>query len=279
MFSETVNLYAYFNKKTETAGGILKLFAPERQSEIKPKIRPCILILPGGGYSFLSDREGSAIALKFASEGYFTAVLQYSVNTPYPAPLYEACAANIFLRENSERLGIDEKHIAVIGFSAGGHLAGLLATVKEEEIIGEFGNKSVHAKPDAAVLSYPVVTSGKFAHEWSIEVISGADKELAEKLSVEKRIDKNTPPVFLWHTSTDDCVPVENSLLAAGALREKGVPFEMHIFGRGWHGLSLCSPEICNQTAEEEALYDVGEWFFLMINWLEKQGFKVGVKD
>lgn len=269
MFDKTVEI------KTEEGSFVqLSLFAPEPLTSIKSKIRPCILILAGGGYEHRSEREGTVIALEFASKGYFTAVLSYSVRTPYKTPLCECCAAMAHLRSNAEEYGIDPEHIAAIGFSAGGHLCGLLATVKSGETV--FGLENV--RPDAVILSYPVVTTDeRFTHAGTKNNITANGKITAE-LSIEKRVDSNSSPAFIWHTAEDESVPVENSLLLAGAYRRNKLPFELHVFEKGRHGLSLCTDETCDQTEDDIKVYRTGSWVNLAYSWLQSRGFAVKIR-
>jgi len=120
------------------------------------------------------------------------------------------------------------------------------------------------------ILSYPVIASGQHAHRDSFVNLLGetAPEEMFEKVSLEKQVNKNTPPTFIWHTYNDTCVPVENSLLFAGAMKQIGIPFELHIFDQGVHGLSVCTKE----SGQNAKLIDshVGEWVELCIQWLNR---------
>lgn len=266
MLNEKIDLYKYFSlSRGSLSGGYLQLYRPAACENLKKMLRGCQLIIPGGGYSHVSPREGEPVALRFVSEGFFAAVLTYSVNAPYPAPLNEACMAVKFLRQNAETLGINPKKVCVVGFSAGGHLAGLLATLKEDE--SAFGSAK-ELKPNAVILSYPVVTVEKeFTHAGTRKIITHGGKITAE-LSIDKRVTKYSAPAFIWHTFEDEAVPVENSLMLARAYRACGVPFELHIFEKGGHGLSLATPETANGILFGEALKGVGEWVNLSLNWL-----------
>ena len=280
MLNEKIDLYEYFGLARGSAnGGYLTTFAVHATSELKPKLRPAMLVLPGGGYMFLSDRENEPIALEYMVKGYSSFVLTYSINAKYPVPLIEACMAIIYIRENAEKYCVDRDHVAAIGFSAGGHLTAMLATISDEkEVKAVLGDKTAKAKPNAVVLSYPVATLGIRTHAGSRDVITGGDPELMERLSPEKRVDKNTVPAFIWHTFEDNCVPVENSLALASAYNKADVPFALHIFERGWHGLSLCNDNVSDQTEKDKALADVGKWFELSVDWLKSRGFEVKVK-
>lgn len=274
MITERIDLYDYFNMpRKNVTGGYLEVYVRTPSKEINRKSRPAILIFPGGGYEFLSDREGEPVALAFLSKGYSAFVLNYSLNTSYPIPLNEAFMAVAYIRENAERYCVNPDKIAAIGFSAGGHLAGLLATATAEEV------KSVPicptVLPNAVILSYPVVTMGEYTHECSRRVISDRAKISYEMLSVEKRVTKDSIPAFIWHTVEDNCVPLENSLMLAEAYRRAGVPFSMIVFEKGWHGMSLCNEETDNRDECDLKNSFIGKWFELAIDWLSSRNFSM----
>lgn len=209
--------------------------------------RPAVLVLPGGGYAMTSDREAEPIALKFTAAGYQAFVLRYSVApSVYPTALVEAGEAIRLIREHADEWHVDPDRVAVIGFSAGGHLAANLATSAGDEDLRQAGLDPDAVRPNALMLSYPVVTSGPMAHRGSFEMVLGDRKDDAdwlEALSIEKHIDAKCPPVFVWHTITDDCVPVENTLLLIEACKAAGVSVEAHLFPEGGHGLALGTEE------------------------------------
>lgn len=282
MLCETIDLYRYFGlEKQEWREGILTTYVPHSiENELRPKFRPGMLVIPGGGYRMRSDREKEPVALAYLKEGYCAFTLDYSVSTAYPAPLIEACMAMIYLRENAAKYHLDPAHIAAIGFSAGAHLAGMLSLLTgRPEITSVLGERATSARPDAVVLAYPVVTMGEWAHEGSRDVITGGDEVLKELLSLEKQVTKEAPPAFLWHTQEDVCVPVENSLLLAAAYRRAGAPFALHIFEHGPHGMSLVSPETSDQTEYDQFLAPVGKWLPLSLDWLKSRGFSVRPRD
>ncbi len=278
MINEKIDLYEYFGMPHVNKGGYLQTFVPHKSSELEPKLRPVMLVIPGGAYKMLSEREGEPVALKFMANGYSSFVLEYSIETPYPVPLLEACMAVIYIRENAEKYSVDAAHVGAVGFSAGGHLAGMLANIYDEkEIVDILGKRAALARLDAVILSYPVVTLYESTHGDTRSVITGGDAKLRDKLSIEKRVNKNSVPAFIWHTVEDDCVPVENSMLLAEAYKKANVPFALHLFEKGWHGLSICSAETHNQTENDEYLAHVGKWFYLAVDWLASRGFCVSV--
>lgn len=269
MVCEKIDLYAYFGEERKgREGGFLTVYARERNPELPRKIRPAMLVVPGGAYYSVSAREGEPVALSFVGEGYQAFVLEYTTKTAHPVPLFEAAMAMRFIRTEAEKYSVDPTHVGAIGFSAGGHLIGLLATVWEQsELCG--------VRPDAVALAYPVVTTGEFTHEDSANFISGGEKELRARLSVEKLVTKDSVPAFLWHTFEDGLVPVENSLLLAEAYRRAGVPFELHIFEHGPHGLSVATFETADTPSGDLINEAVSAWTGALFKWLRARGFAV----
>lgn len=210
------------------------------------QVRPCMIVVPGGGYEGVSASEGEIVALDFFEKGYQAFVCTYTTNplkrTPLNLqPLKDLSRAVRWVRSRGQELCVDPERVAVCGFSAGGHLCGSLcvhfADVSEENP----RYAGIPNRPDAAVLSYPVITSSRKTHGGSMENLLGREASAQELayMSLELQVTGQTPPCFLWHTETDDAVPVENSYLMAAACREHGVPYALHIFSEGKHGLSL----------------------------------------
>lgn len=228
--------------------------------------RPAVLVCPGGGYGFCSEREAEPVALQYMAAGMHAFVLDYAIAPAnhYPEPQNNAFDAIKLIREHAEEWGIDENKIAVCGFSAGGHLAGSVATMWDDE---PFATADKSNRPNAAILSYPVITSDEeVAHIGSFINLCDGDKELMKKMSLETRVTEKTPPCFLWHTFTDGCVPVENSLIFALALKKAGVSCELHIFPEGPHGLSIANSDTAgdgNMIVER-----VQDWVELSVKWL-----------
>ena len=201
-------------------------FAPEEH-----KIRPAVLIIPGGGYEHTSDRESEPVAMKFISEGLCAFVLRYSVAPAhFPQALCEAYTALGYIRENAAEWHIDANKIAVCGFSAGGHLSACVGAFWNAPWLDEyikFDRNQI--KPNLLVLSYPVITSGEFAHKGSVNNLLGDNKveEKLELISLEKQVSSDVPPTFIWHTYEDGSVPVKNTLLFANALLEHDKAFDL----------------------------------------------------
>ena len=232
------------------------------------KKRPAVIVCPGGGYCFLSSHEGEPIALAYASFGYAAFVLNYSIYpAEFPAALLELCKAVAFVRKHADEWNIDSKRIYICGFSAGGHLAASCGILWNRDFVKSALNmyKGEH-RPNGMILCYPVISSDKFAHSGSIDALLGEkrnDKTLLDTVSLEKQVDADTPSAFIWHTSEDSCVPVENSLLLSLALSEKGRPFELHVYPFGCHGLGL--KNIPEKTKNGFEYNDSSDWLSLSV--------------
>lgn len=273
-----IDLYARFGVPREgRTGGYLDVFCRTRNVENARKLRPAILVVAGGGYNMISFREGEPVALKFLARGYAAFLLRYSTRTAYPAPLVEAAMAMAYIRQNAEEYDVDGEHVAAAGFSAGGHLVGLLATHFRDPAVLD-AVKGGHVRPDAVILGYPVATMGEYTHGETRDYITGKDPALIPFLSVEKSVTKESSPAFIWHTMEDAAVPMENSLLTAAAYRKAGVPFELHVFEKGWHGLSTAELELNSSEEEADYVSHVQVWTDLALTWLQKRGFALKVR-
>ncbi len=189
-------------------------------------VRPAVLVLPGGGYHFTSDREAEPVALAYLAEGFNAFVLRYAVGpeSPFEMSFDDAKAALTWIRGNAAELRIDPGKVAAVGFSAGGHLAASLATAAED-------------KPDALVVGYAVTLA---------EGGPGMGKEI---LDVPSHVTPATPPTFVFSTCGDTLVPIRHSIALLDALAAHGVPFESHIYVLGLHGLSLAKPHTASGHA------------------------------
>lgn len=275
MIYEKIDLYEHYAvKKPKNGAGILTVYCREQRGDLPKKLRPAMLIIPGGGYEYCSDREQEPVALKFLYAGFSAFVLEYTVNTAYPVPLVEAAMAISYIHEYAAKYSVDPMHVGVLGFSAGGHLAGMLATMYDDEAVkAALGKRLV--RPDAVLLTYPVLSGGSYGHQGTMDRISGGNSALKKALSIETRVTKNCPPAFLWHTAEDDCVPVENSLLFVAACKKAGVPFELHLFEKGWHGTSVATFETEGSEERVQKIGHLAVWFDLALAWLNRHGFTV----
>ncbi len=240
---------------------------PEVQGE---RVRPLVVICPGGGYGHHSPREGEAIAVKMNDLGYNALVVRYSlVPNEYPCALLELASVVALARSKAAEWHIDTEKIIVAGFSAGGHLAASLGTMWNEGFISEALGVSPEAiKPNAMLLGYPVITSGEFAHRGSFEKLLGSQYDaLVDSMALENRVNADTPRAFIWHTFEDGSVPVENSLLFANAMRRNNIHFELHIFPYGSHGLGLATQET-NTKDGTKFQPECAVWTEMFATWL-----------
>lgn len=275
---EVLHLKQFFPALSGDYEPTLTAYCPDNPAEIHPgRVRASVLVCPGGGYAFTSDREAEPVALQFVAQGFNAFVLRYSCSPArHPEPLLEAAAAVALIRCRAEDFAVNPAQIAILGFSAGGHLAASLSVFwNDPEVSARLGKTPDDIRPNALILGYPVITSGEFAHRGSFDNLLGPDASpaLLEKVSLEKQVTDQTPPAFLWHTFADSAVPVENSLEFAMALRRHHVPFELHIYPAGPHGLSLCNYET-SRGEDQLQPHDAG-WMSLCAEWL-KLTFGIG---
>ena len=236
-----------------------------------------MVICPGGGYGFLAtDHEGKQVAEWLNSIGVAGIMVKYRLGPKYhhPAPLDDAQRAIRTVRAKAKEWNLDPKRVGILGFSAGGHLASTAATHfdmgKKPSEANPIDSES--CRPDLAVLVYPVVSfTADFAHKGSAKNLLGDDPEkaLLANLSNETQVTPQTPPTFLAHTLADTGVPMENSVAFAMALRKAKVPFELHIFEKGQHGLGLGTG--WKGHIDGEPTFEA--WPRLCAAWLKGRGF------
>lgn len=238
----------------------LTLYIPEHKEPIG-----AVIVCPGGAYCCLADHEGEPVARMLNEAGIAAFVLRYRI-APYrhPAMQMDVNRAVRQVRYHAAEWNIKPDKIGVLGFSAGGHLA---VTAIEHFDYGQNDGDEidrVSCRPDAGILCYPVVSMEKeYTHMGSREYLLGKEpsEELAHEMSGECSVRDDTPPTFIWHTAEDDCVPVMNSLMLAKALSEKKIPFELHVFPYGGHGMGLAQG------------HHAGQWAPLLVNWLKLNEF------
>lgn len=246
------------------------------------EVRPAVVVCPGGGYSHLSPREAENLAVWFNANGFHAFVLDYSISSnprfqqsgdPLgKEPLLDLSWAMALIRAHATEWGLDPDRIAVMGSSAGGHLAASLGVFwNDPEIARTLGIPQGSNKPNALLLNYPVLVSGEYSHQGSFDKLLGEGKPQEEYtcMSLERYVGEQTPPCFLWHTMEDQAVPVENSLLFALALRRHHIPFELHVFEKGAHGLSTCQADVASSPAG--ILPETGKWKELCLTFLRRQ--------
>lgn len=226
--------------------------------------RPCIVIYPGGGYGEIAPHEGKPIAKFFNEAGFHAVVVNYRVApNRFPAPLADAQRAIRLVRAHANEWNIDPQKIITCGFSAGGHLCA--STILYDDVYSNLYHAdeidSYSCIPNGAILCYPVISvESDYGHIGSGQRLLGERYELEKKeFSLSQYIKESTPPVFLWHTSDDAVVNVKNSLIFGEHLRDNGIPFELHVFPHGHHGLGL-SPKIP----------EVAQWTKLAVDWIKR---------
>lgn len=236
--------------------------------------RPAVLVLPGGAYMMTADSEAEPVALRMIGYGYQAFVLRYSVApSRYPVALLQTAEAMRRIRAHAMTWHVDARAVVIAGFSAGGHLAANLATGAGDDRLTAHGYSPDAVRPDGLMLGYPVITAGHFTHQRSIDALLGdasADRSALAALSMERHVNRRTPPTFIWHTVTDPDVPVQNSLMFISACVEHHVPVEAHLFPHGGHGLSLGTAETSwNGTEGIEECIQV--WPELFARWMRRR--------
>lgn len=265
------------------------------------KKRPAILICPGGAYLNCSDREAEPVAIKFVSMGYHAFVLRYSVyfegqggmpdmsrpmevkkHCLHPAPMREIGKALFIIYKHSEEWLVDASKIAICGFSAGAHNCAMYSAYWNRPDV--MGTNWEPIKPVAVILGYPLtdytymketmesspVAEGLFTiSNIAFLGVTDASRERMWEISPVYHVTEQMPPVFIWATASDELVPVQHSIRMAHALADHKVPFELHIFENGGHGLSLADQTTAE--AKSQVNLDVQQWIMMADKWLRKR--------
>ncbi len=229
-----------------------------------------IVVCPGGGYGGLASHEGPDYALFLNQQGITAFVLQYRLGSHgyrHPRMLEDAQRAIRTVRARAADWKVDPNRVGIMGSSAGGHLASTALThfdAGHTSAADPIDRQS--SRPSLGILCYPVITMGPNTHQGSKNNLLGKEPsaELVDLLSNEKQVTKETPPCFIWHTWEDKAVKVENSLEFAAALQKNGVPFDLHVFQKGRHGIGL---------ADKPPFENVHPWGRDLVFWLKEQGF------
>ena len=226
----------------------LTAYIPDISDEMSNmKIKPAVIVIPGGSYRFCSDREAEPVALAYTAKGFNAFVLRYSLNedAAFPTPLNDAEKALQTVIDNAEKWHTDTQKIAVCGFSAGGHLAAALCTMG-------------CVKPSACILGYPCI-------------LDSTGPVLAKPVpSLDDKVTDKTPPTFIISAADDKTVPIENSLRYAKALDANNVPFEMHIYMNGGHGFSLATQTVFSDCEGLKKCQPASYWLQRSCEWLEE---------
>lgn len=299
MKHEVIRLYD--NREDVTLTTYVLADSPEM---LDGKCRPAILICPGGAYLNCSDREAEPIAMKFAAMGYHTFVLRYSTYNQgkqdfpvpgkkipvkehciHPMPMREIGHAMLIIREHATEWLVDENRIAICGFSAGAHNCAMYATHWHEPVISDYFKRDrENFRPAAVILGYTLSDyvymnrntmddpMARDMFDMSNTAFLGGpttDEAKLTEVSPARNVTENTPPTFLWATAADELVPVQHTILMARALADKKIPFEVHIFEEGPHGLSTAMQ--ASAGAKSEMNPDAAKWIDLCDAWLMKR--------
>ena len=273
-----VDLYeACAKDRPDGATGYLQCYIQRTPFEMQVlRARPAVVILPGGGYGSLAEREGEPVAFPFMKAGYQAFVLTYSyAPVRFPASLREVAMAIRYIRENAKELEVDPEKIAVIGFSAGGHLCGTIGTMYDAPELADIGTPQ-QLRPNAIGLCYPVTVAYEPTHMESFYNLCGEDNALIHRLSMDQLVRKDMPPTFLWHCRDDGCVPVRGSLILARRLDEVGADFAAHFYRRTGHGISTCDTQVYTPSRLPEFSNDTRRWMDSMIDFFTEVGLTVG---
>jgi acetyl esterase/lipase len=303
MISEVINLYEGRDDVTLTSYVI-----DDSREMLNGEARPAVIVCPGGAYLGLSDREAEPVALKFNSMGYHAFVLRYSVyfrgvpgilepgeqhdevrpHCVYPNPMREIGNAMLMIRENAEQWKVDVSRIALCGFSAGAHNCAMYSVYWDKPIIYDYSNVEPEIlRPAAAILGYVPSDyfimhdasqsggGGEYANELHslanlalLGTKSPTDEDL-RKVSPALHVSESTPPMFLWATAKDELVPIQNTTVMGTSLAVKNIPFEIHIFEEGKHGLSLADQT--SAGADWQIDENAAKWVTLAESWLKKR--------
>ena len=229
-----------------------------------------MVICPGGAYVGLAAHEGNDYALWLNQHGVTCFVLKYRLGSSgyhYPAEFQDVTRAIRWVRAHTAEYKIDPNRIGIMGSSAGGHLTSMALTHFDS---GDTNSpdpvERQSSRPDIGILCYPVITMGEFTHGGSRSALLGTNRspEMVKYLSSELQVTASTPPCFIWTTSEDRTVPPENSLMFAEALRKNRVPFDLHIYQKGGHGMGL---------KDKPPFANPHPWAADCLFWLKAQGW------
>lgn len=265
-----IKTYALWSGKTLGENGKniqIKGYFPDKKSS------DCaVSVLAGGAYMMRTPHSGEKYAEFLAENGITAFVTDYRIKPfEFPYPLLDSRRAIQFIRFHAKEFGIDKSKIAIMGTSAGGHLAALTSTYFKDIPTG--CNDEISKEdfiPNAQILCYPVIyLNGEYSHKDSTENLLSEQKDnLAHRLTPLNLITDKTPPAFIWHSFSDSEVHVFNSIDYFKALKEKSILSELHIFPEGWHGIGLA-----NDDPNDKIKAHVKEWNQLLLNWLKYIGF------
>lgn len=267
-------MYACFGKAKQAEAGILHGFLHEDRDET---LRPALLVIPGGAYGELCFRENRPIARRFFGDGFNTFYIDYSCGegVGFPTALYECGMALLYIRQYAAELCLTGR-VAAIGFSAGGHLAGLLGNGLEKFCGDLFSDEQRRLLSlDALIYCYPVVsTRPGLIHPDSFKnLLKETYASRLHDVSLENLIQKDACPAFIFHCADDPVVPVGNALALADACAQNSIPFELHVFPKGGHGVALPTRECWAEYEMHLVNPELIVWYDLVLKWLRDREF------
>ncbi len=268
MIHETINLQVEGSESYAR----METYLISKSEEIALPPRPIVIIAPGGGYCFTSEREAEMFALNWNARGYHALVVWYSVSpATYPTALLELATAVKTVKEKADQWDINPDQVFIQGSSAGGHLAASYGMFWSRDFVADYLNTTKdQLKVAGMILNYPVISSGPYTHSESIHNLLG-DRydELKEDMSLENQVSADTPPAFIWTTNEDGLVPAENSIYLALAMRKMGRPVELHMYMKGNHGLGLATELTMDRDGGAIEL-SCSSWFELAHTWTKE---------
>ena len=236
----------------------LRIYISSQNESVQ--LRPGMLVCPGGGYSFCSEREAEPVAYRFLSEGFNCFILNYTVNQKYPKPHLDLALVFAYIRKHEKEFDLLPNSLSLVGFSAGGHLVGSYGYLYKElaELLNE---DECLLRPLSITMGYPVITLTKeYTHEGTRDIISNNEKELLDKLEIVNHVKADYPPTFIWTTLDDDLVPSKNTIMMEEALKRNNIKHHAIIFESGWHGSSIVNRSCSRAKEVTEKMLDIRDW-------------------
>lgn len=237
-----------------------EIYLNDKDPELNLEPRLPMIVVPGGGYDWVSFREAEPIALRYLAEGFNCFVLHYTCKTRYPLPHIELSVLFDYIKKNAKELNVSVDHISLSGFSAGGHLISSFALV-HKELEKMLGFDEDYLKPQVLVLGYPVTSLILGTNSRTRFNISGDDEVLVNKLSVPENVTEEYPSTFIFTTEVDTCVPTEHSYMLIRELEKKGVKTKLMVFKNGDHGGSLFNRNVFNPDCDFDFFKENRTWF------------------
>lgn len=269
-----IDLYDYYQiPKEKCYKGILTCYLLSKNEEISLTRKfPAMLVLPGGGYHFVSFRENESVAIHLLDRGICTFVLKYSVDVSYPVQVKEGLLALKFINEHADEFNLRIERIGVMGFSAGAHLACLISNLNGIEFL----NNSINInRPFLNVLGYPVVNFTTLNESKSFYYLTNGNEELSRKLDLKEIINELSPKAFIFSTYDDALVDISNSINLLFLYKKYNIPFEVHIFNEGEHGMSLSNINVYHQNKINDIIRFNSIWLKLLDDYFLKNDFIV----